>query len=173
MDIRRISPSEIQTTVVSDLGFDSALFDIESIEVICAAIRRMASFLCPCSGATLVRHVVEPMWGIVSDYEAFKDRVEESLETLIFIGDLLEHSNIEEDSKNKTESQLYIAPSSFVARTNGTVILLGITPDQCSVLPSKLHERIEYKKHLRSLQPSSHEDISYDTNRIRILRDFV
>jgi hypothetical protein len=46
------------------LALDPSALDLTSIEAIAGALRRAASFLCPCGAATLVRTVVRPLQGL-------------------------------------------------------------------------------------------------------------
>ena len=168
--MRRLTPMEVHAIKVAELGLDSTAVDLTSVEAIAGALRRMASFLCPCSAATLVRDVVRPLRGLVSEFEAFRGTVEETLEAMIAHGDILEHRDVEEDAINGVVSLLYIAPASFVVRKSGSVILLGVTSDQCSALPDYLEERVEYENHLRRLNPLLDEDLPADLTQLGLLK---
>ena len=167
--MRHLTLMEVHAIKVAELGLNSAAVDLTSVEAIAGALRRIASFLCPCSAATLVRGVVRPLRGLVSDFEALKRTVEETLEAMIAHGDILEHRDVEEDTINGAVSLLYIAPVSFVLRKSGSVILLGVTPDQFSALPDYLEERVEYKDHLRRLNPLPDEDLPADLIQLGLL----
>ena len=154
--MRHLTAMEVHALKVAELGLDSTAVDLTSVEAIAGALRRMASFLCPCAAATLVRGVVQPLRGLVTDIEDFKGKVVgETLEAMIAHGDILEHRDVEEDSTNGAASLLYAAPASFVVRKSGTVILLGIA----SELPDDLAARVEYTNHLRCLSPEPSEDL--------------
>ena len=157
--MRRLTATEVHALKVAELGLDSTAVDLTSVEAIAGSLRRMASFVCPCSASTLVRGGVRPLRGLVNDFEAFKCTVEETLTTMIAHGDILEHRDVEEDSTNGAAWLLYAAPASFVVRKSGIVILLGITCDQLSVLPDYLEERVEHENHLRRLSPVKGEDL--------------
>ena len=129
----------------------------------------MASFLCPCSAPTLVRGVVRPLRGLVNDFEALRDTVQETLEAVIAHGDILEHRDVEKDIANEAASLLYAAPASFVVRKSGVVILLGIASDQVSALPNYLEERVEYEKHLRRLTPIPGEELPAHLTQLGLL----
>jgi hypothetical protein len=144
------------------LGLDASALDLTSIEAIAGALRRVASFLCPCSAVTLVRGVVRPLRGLVDDLEAAKVLVEGTLEAMVAHGDILEHRGMEESPGHGTAAVLYAAPPAFVVRNSGAVILLGIASDQLSALPDDLEARIEYVNHLRRLSPAPGEDLRAD-----------
>ena len=166
MDMRRLAAMEVHALKVAELGLDSTAVDLTSVEAIAGALRRMASLLCPCSKATLVRDVVCPLRGLVNDFKAFKDTVEETLDAMIAHGDILEHRDVEEYLMNGATSLLYAAPASFVVLKSDIVILLGVTTDQFSALPDYLEERVEYENHLRRLKPSPGEDLPADLNQL-------
>ena len=107
---------EVHASKVAQLGLDPTALDLTSVEAIAAALRRVASFLCPCAPSTLIRGVVRPLRGLVGDIEAFRSLVEETLDAMMAHGDFLEHRDIEEDAAGGTTSLLYGAPASFVTR---------------------------------------------------------
>lgn len=155
--MRRLSVEQVHSQKVRELGLDSEALDLASTEAIAGALRRAATFLCPCAPATLVRGVVRPLRGLVDDLDGTKVLVEEVLEAIVAHGDLGEYRNVGVGSD--TATLLYTAPPSFVARKSGAIILLGIAPDQLSALPDALEARVEYIGHLRRLSPVPNEDL--------------
>ncbi len=155
--MRQLTRTEVHLRGIAQLRLDPNTLDLTSVEAIAAALRRSARFLCPCASATLVRAVVEPMKGLVEEIDAFRESVWDTLEAMIAHGDFLEHCDIE-GSSNAT--LVYGAPLGFVARNSGAVILLGVSSNQLSSLPSDLADRVEYVKHLRRLKPLPNEDLS-------------
>ena len=155
--MRRLTVEQVHSQKVRELGLDSEALDLASTEAIAGALRRAATFLCPCAPATLVRAVVRPLRGLVDDLEGIKVIVEDVLEAIVAHGDLSEFRNVEADSSAAT--LLYAAPPSFVARKSGAIILLGIAPDQLSALPDALEARLEHAGHLRRLIPAPNEDL--------------
>ena len=156
--MRRLTATEVHAGKVAELGLDQAAGDLTSIEAIAAALRRAASYSCPCAATTLVRAIAEPLRGLVDDIEDTKRTVRETLEAMIACGDFFEHRDIEEDSMSSAAVLLYSAPASFVARQSGSAILLGIS----TTFPENLAARIEYKNHLRLLSPVRGEDLSVE-----------
>jgi hypothetical protein len=155
--MKQLAASEVQAQKTAELGLDPTLLDLTSIEALSAAIRRAASYLCPCTGPTLARSVVQPLRGLIDDLGAVKESVEETLEALIAHGDLLEHRPVDAAQNQQAGSQLYAAPPSFVPRSSGGVILLGVVSDQLYALPAELEARIEYSTYVRRLQPKAGE----------------
>src|SRR5262245_25960556 len=92
--MRRLTVGEVHAQKVAELGLDPTALDLTSIEGLASAVRRAATFLCPCSAATLVRGVVRPLRGLVPDLEALKGLVEETLEAMIAHGDILEQRDL-------------------------------------------------------------------------------
>jgi hypothetical protein len=152
--MRRLTVEEVHAQKIQELGLDPEALDLTTPEGLAGALRRAASYLCPCATATLVRAVVRPLRGLVPDLEQAKQLVEETLEAMISHGDILEAPELE-DGTSTARVLLYAAPESFVVRRSGLVILLGVTADQLSPLSSDLERRIEYLGHIRRLSPSS------------------
>src|SRR5258707_15843277 len=114
MGVTRIAASEVHARSVTALGLDSTVLDLTSTEAIAEALRRAANFRCPCTGATLVRSVVEPLRGLVDDLDATKILVEETLEAVVAHGDILEEPEVDATSPNSKAALLYAAPPSFI-----------------------------------------------------------
>lgn len=158
--MKRLTATEVHARKVAELGLDAAALDLTSIEAIAGALRRSASFLCPCAPTTLVRGVVQPLRGLVDGPEGeTKELVEHVLEALIAHGDILEHREVGEDVTRGARTLLYAAPASFVSRQSGAVLLLGVASDQLSALPDDLEARIEYAAHVRRISPLAGEDL--------------
>jgi hypothetical protein len=157
--MRRLSAAEVHAKKTAELGLDPTTLDLTSTESVAGALRRAASFLCPCTSATLVRGVVPPLRGLVSDLDATKGLVEETLEAMIAHGDILEHNQTDEDSVQGKATLLYAAPPSFIPRESGAVILLGIASDHLCAVPDELESRIEYVTYVRRLSPLPTEDL--------------
>ena len=160
--MRQVSAADVHAQMVAELGLDPSAVDLTSVEAVAGALRRAATFLCPCTALTLVRGVVRPMRGLVPDLEAFKALVEETLEAIIAHGDILEQVDVEGGCAHGAAALLYTVPAGFIARESGAVILRGVTRDQLSALPDDLEARIEYVNHLRRLSPGPAEDLRSD-----------
>jgi hypothetical protein len=167
--MRRLTAEEVHAQKIRELGLDSEALDLTTPEGLAGALRRAASYLCPCSTATLVRAVTRPLRGLVPDLEKAKELVEETLEAMISHGDVMEHPEAQGGSL-PTRVLLYAAPASFVARQSGLVVLLGVAADQLSPLPAELEGRIRYLGHVRRLSPSSGtEDLRSELRQLGLL----
>ena len=172
MGMRILTNTEVRSRAVAQLGLDSTILDLTSVEAIAAAFRRSASFLCPCAPATLIRAVVEPMRGLVDDSTSTSVLAQETIESMIAIGDFLEHSDIEEDTVHGTAKLIYAVPASFVPRENGSLILLGIPSFHLPGVPGGLAERIEYTGYLRRLSPVQGEDLGTELKQLGFIEVF-
>lgn len=160
--MKKLSVAEVHEQKIAELGLDPSALDLTSVEAIAGALRRAASFLCPCSVPTLVRSVVRPLRGLVDDLDAVKATVEDTLDAMIAHGDILEHREMEESPSRANSLTLYAAPPAFISRESGTVILLGMASDQLSALPEELEARIQYVNHLRRVTAISGENLRDD-----------
>jgi hypothetical protein len=148
--MNRISAQELLRIKAQELGLNPDRHSLNSIEGIACSLRRAAGYLSPCSAATLVRAVVAPLEGLVPDLPQARESIEEVLEAVIANGDILE----QRDFLGNLESAgtlLYAAPPSFVVRSSGSILILGIAPDYRTPLPGEFDERVEYAGHIRRL----------------------
>lgn len=158
MVMRHLTAEQVHAQKVVELGLDPYAVKLTMPVGLAGALRRAASYLCPCSDATLVDAVVRPLRGLVPDLDKAEDLVQETLEAMVAHGDVLEQPEVLGDTSS-ARVLLYAAPASFVARQSGLVILLGITSDHLSPLPIELGRRIQHLGHVRRLSPSAGEDL--------------
>lgn len=167
--MRRITVEEVHAQKIRELGLDAEALDLATPEGLAGALRRAASFLCPCASATLVRAVVDPLRGLVSDLKKAKELAEDTLDAMVAHGDILEQPEVE-DGRPTARVLLYAAPAGFVVRQSGLVVLLGLAADQFSPLPTELAQRIQYLGHVRRLSPSSAtEDLRSELRQLGLL----
>lgn len=136
--MRIVSGSQVHSEALAILGFATEGPLLNSSEALAAAIRRAASFLCPCSARTIIRAVISPLKYIVEDDDELQTATEDVLEEIIALGDLQECRNV---SFNRS-ALLYLAPPSYVPLSGGTVILLGVAPDNGSFLPEDMQRNV-------------------------------
>jgi hypothetical protein len=169
VSLRRVAVEQVHAQKIRELGLDPEALDLTTPEGLAGALRRAASFLCPCSVPTLVHSVVRPLRGLVSDIDKAKELVEETLEAMIAHGDVIEQPEVQEGVPS-TRVLLYAAPASFVARQSGVVVLLGVAADQLSPLPAELERRIEFLGHVRRLSPSTeNEDLRSELRELGLI----
>ncbi|MBX3177716.1 MAG: hypothetical protein KF886_10170 [Candidatus Hydrogenedentes bacterium] len=155
-----VSIAEIHRRSVESLRLDADALDLTSVEVVAATIRRAASFYCPCPMRTLGSVVVGAHRGIIDDSEAFARTVDDTIESLVAYGDLLELEEPDlDDAAVRGRTLLYCAPPCCVPRLTGSLLLLGISADGVSSLPNDLEASIEYSGHSRILQTTNGDDL--------------
>ena len=124
-----------------------------------ALVRRAAGILCPCSDRTLFRGVLESLEHLADDTERLIADVETAVEKAMISGDLLELSQVTTDDPAAKGTWVFAAPPTFVVRPNGSVFLMGITPDEPSPLPPSLSARIVPHRHYRLIHPQPSENL--------------
>ena len=55
MVMRLLTAEQVHAEMIRELGLDPDLLDLNSPEGLAGALRRAASYVCPCSEATLLR----------------------------------------------------------------------------------------------------------------------
>lgn len=151
------------------LGLDPDACDLYFSEAIAAALRRAAGFLCPCSYRTLIQAVIEPLEKISDDRDQLLESIENTLDSMIAYGDLLEEFEVAAVDRQQRSALLYAAPPSFVWRESGSILLLGIVPDHRSPLPEHLERRIQHIRHIRCLFPEANENLRADLKQLGLV----
>jgi hypothetical protein len=145
--MRSLKANEVSARSVACLGLDGV--DLTAVESISCALRRAASFLCPCPRRALIRAVLDPLRG-VHELAEFGDDVDEMFDALVGHGDLLE---LQDASQFEASGQLvFAAPPSFVAVGADTLMLLGVAPDGGTCLPEDIQRAIEHVNHVRIIR---------------------
>ena len=153
-----LGQAEVHASAIEALGLDPSLLDLTCIEAIACALRRAASFLCPCPPRTLISAVWEPLKGLASDQESLREDVEEALDALVCHGDLLELAAGTRESLDKDVRLLFAAPPAFVQRKSSALLILGVSPDSVSPLPEEYERKIDHHHHVRVLDLGEAED---------------
>jgi hypothetical protein len=115
--------------------------------LIAQSLRRAAFNAAPCTAQGLRSLVFAALTPLTQDLEPFKTVLEETLEDLIAIGDLLEMRT----DINGVEVVLRPAPPAFVARRDGTFIVLGVAGDE--ITPTMQQKLIQQESGLRCVRP--------------------
>jgi hypothetical protein len=169
MEMKRVFPSDVQRKTIGDLSLNFEVFEIGSTEVIASSLRRAASIFCPCSAATLIRNVLQPLRGVISDAAAHKLAAEQVLDELVAYGDLIEQRELSESSAARGSVLLYAAPPAMVLRDSGVALLVGVPPGRAALLPPELERRVENAGHVRKLIPYPGEDLRGELARLGLL----
>jgi hypothetical protein len=159
MGMKLLSKDEVHAKMVAVLRLDPSSLDLTCVEAMANALRRAASFRCPCPPRTLVEAVVGPVSHLVKDVDKTQEEVQGVLDALIAHGDLIELRTVTQAGARQRATLVYGAPPSFVRRGSGLMLLLGVVPDIILPLSEKLESRVEYFNHIRRLKGETDEDI--------------
>lgn len=141
MALARLTPADLRTATAMALG--TTWSDAAPPQVLlAAALRQAAGVLCPCPPGALVRHVTSGLRGLVSEDVDLHALAEETLDSLLAYGDLLELVAPDEPG-GRNRRLLYAAPPSFVVRPSGDVYLVGIAPEHGALLPPAIEREVQ------------------------------
>jgi len=148
MKITQLPRDSVAERAVASLGLEQDVIEIGSVEAVCALLRRVASFVCPASPRELADAVLDVLGPLLGDEAPSRDDINAQLDLLIASGDLLELR----EGEGRAARRLYLGPPSYVIRTPGRYLLLGVRPYGAPLVDSDLSGRIEYEGHTRTLQ---------------------
>lgn len=135
-EMRAINASELMKVCGETLGVPNSS---GAIDLVKPALRRAAFLLAPCSSTDLIGFVSEPL----TVFGDIREIVEESLSEMITYGDILEMKRLQSDPWDAPSYLLRPAPPSFVLRSNGEAIILGISGELPSALTAELDANIQ------------------------------
>ena len=145
MVIARVTADNVLTVSRQTLGLAESANDPLDDVILACLVRRSAGMHCPCSRTTLRFSLLEALQYLAKDERLLSERVDESIESLIVGGDLLELNDVATDDPAVKGTWLFAAPPTFVVRPSGSIFLLGVVPDQETFLPPSLTSRISYE----------------------------
>lgn len=150
--MRSISASELLSSIAEGLG-STELNGVD--ELLKPALRRAAHILAPAARDDLVRFVAEPL----AVFGPRQDAVDSALEEMITYGDILAMRRQPLDSWGTPAEVLRPAPPTFVRRSNGEFIILGVAGDHPSALSQELDALLVDDGMVRRLPPQG-DDLS-------------
>jgi|SRR5579864_531359 len=159
VSMRLLEVSDVHSTSVASLRLDPMASDLTTIEAVACALRRAAGFICPCSGASLIRSVIEPLHYLADNLTEVRSLVEDTLDALVAHGDLIE-ARATKPEGGEGVLLLYAAPPKFIRRQSGGAIIVGVAPDDVSFLSDELVARVEYVNHVRRIKAGRDEDLT-------------
>lgn len=142
------SPQRCLELLARDLRVDPA--GGLSVELVAAAMRRLASSICPCSSHSLVSTTTQSLSYFTDDETALKNLASYVVEDLVTSGDLVELAHVTLAGAEDKPTWLYPAPPSFVPRGK-RIYLFGIAPDDAPILPKALGANIHREEAARYL----------------------
>lgn len=155
VEIELLDPSVVAAEVVEALALDPRSLDLASPEVLAAAVRRAASFLCPTTPHRLLHAVHESLVDLPGCEPDLMNRLEELLEAMTGYGDLLELSLADDSSAGR---RLYLGVPAFVPRKRSNALFLcGIRPEGTPLVGEDILELVEHESHLRVIRDASSE----------------
>lgn len=158
--IKRVTASEVIAGCRRTLGLSNQGEGLIDDVLLAAVLRRSAGINCPCSRATLRASVLDCLHALDADEDSLSQRIDDAIEALTVCGDLLELDEVVTEDSDVRQTWVFAAPPGFVARSNGTVFIFGVVPDQDAFLPSSLGDRVVYDGYARFIEPQSDEDLA-------------
>jgi hypothetical protein len=148
MTVSIASAADCADVALAGLDLDQAGLDLWTPEALAASLRRAASFLCPTTPRRIVDAVMEVLQPLRSETPLYRDDLNDLVESLVSTGDLVELP----PDPDRRGRMLYLGPPSFVERSEGTYLLLGIRPFGAPLLGSELMPSIRYERQTRSIE---------------------
>lgn len=144
--MRVLSSSELLSCAGQGLGIAAAA---AASQLLKPALRRAAHILAPAARGDLVRFVAEPL-GLLGDQ---REAVDSALEEMIVYGDILAMRRQPLDDWGAPAEVLRPAPPTFVRRSNGEFIILGVAGDHPTALSQELEALVIDDGMVRRLPP--------------------
>lgn len=145
--IQLLTPASVLSRTAHALALGGA--DVSSETLAAQAMRRAVSALAPCSRADALRFAREPLVDVIVEDGEWYEAI---LDALIAYGDVLEVTPQDDDAWRTGRLVLRPAPPSFVRRSNGDLIILGVAGDQPTALLGDLATQVQHQGPLRSLR---------------------
>jgi hypothetical protein len=127
---------------------------------IAQALRRACYVLAPCSRSDLARGVSTSFAGLGGDGDEVRAEVDEILEALLVYGDLLEMRPSDADDWRTSDFVLRPAPPTFVRRSDGSIVILGVAGDEITPLTGEMTSQIVEHGVLRTLEARTDFDLA-------------
>jgi len=158
LELKSLTRDALLGALVRQLGLADVAMTTDELPValVASVLRRIAVTSCPCPKGVLVGYAVDAFTGF-GGIEAIKQRVREVLDSLTVIGDLLELGGSTSLPGVIAEDWLYCAPPTFVIR-NGSILLLGIEPEDQASLPTSLRGHVIRQREWRYLRVDGDEE---------------
>lgn len=141
-----ISRDRASRLAVQSLGMDTSVLDAAAPEVMAELLRRVASFACPTSDRNLIEAAYSTIRELVDEPD-LRERLSDLHRELIGVGDLMELDSASSDR----QSYVYLGQPSFIERSGGRYMLIGVRPEGVPLLEGELSDRLRHEGHVRLL----------------------
>ena len=132
--MRALTKEELLGITAESLGTRAT----KPTDLIKPSLRRALFHLAPSSRSDLVRFVAEPL----ASFAISREQVESALEELIAYTDAFEMKKSPVDPWDAPSVLIRPGPPSFVQRSDGTIIILGVAGEHTTALPPDLQARV-------------------------------
>ena len=168
LELKPLTRETLLAVAASQLGLAGTAMSSDELPTVLIAsfLRRIAATTCPCPREAIIGCVVDAFTGFGVP-EMIKLRAREVLDSLVVIGDLLELGGSTSLPGVIAEDWLYCAPPAFVVQ-EGSLVLLGIEPEDQAALPAALRARVVRQRELRYLRVDEHSDSEDIAAQLRI-----
>ncbi len=158
MTISLIPPHEVLPRIARSLRIADAPCGL-TLQLLGQALRRAAYILAPCPRHEIERAVRQSLAGLGPNDDHLRVQIEETLETLLVYGEILEMRAATDDPWHASPLVLRPAPPSFIVRKNGSVVILGVAGDEITPFTNEMNARVACQGVLRILSPKESEDL--------------
>jgi hypothetical protein len=148
MKLSTLTSEDAAALAMQTLGLDAEVVDLTTTEGLAASLRRAASFMCPTSPGRLVDAVLGAVRPVTPDGTVDRERIAETLDLLVGVGDLLELRH----EAGRSTRLLFLGPPSFVERQPGEYLLLGVRPFGTPLVDSEIAGEVEPEAHTRMVR---------------------
>jgi hypothetical protein len=160
MTVVSLTASEALSRIAVSLRVGSAVGDGLRSRTIAQALRRACYVLAPCSRSDLGRGVSTSFAGLGGDEEQVRVEVDGILEALLVYGDLLEMRSSDADGWRTSDFVLRPAPPTFVKRSDGSIVILGVAGDEITPLTGDMTSQVVGRGVLRTLEARADFDLA-------------
>jgi hypothetical protein len=131
-----------------------------SDELLAQAARRAVYIMAPCARHELVGSLSHSFLSEGLSADELSARIDDIVDSLIVYGDVLEmRPTVDGDWFSASRFVLRPAPPTFIARRNGSVVIVGIGGDQITPLTENLEARVSHREALRIIERKENEDL--------------
>jgi hypothetical protein len=152
MEVVGMSPTEAEASAMNTLGLSKVGIGLFSDEALAESIRRAASFLCPTTPVRVIRAVIEVLEGLPGYDGGTRSQLEELVDSLVGYGDLLDLPTSEDLYGAR---RMYLGPPSFVRRSSGSCLLIGVRPDGAQLVDDELMKIVDFEGHVRIIHAAA------------------